>query len=354
MELLSCLDKLRLEQYHNNEHLAQYIWRKVKRTMTNRKTGTETVIHYGSADGHTTVFGYFYTMPGVTPKAVLQISHGMQEYIRRYRSFAWYLAEQGYVVCGNDHLGHGQTSGDSGNDGWFAERCGDRYVLEDLHRMTAIAKKRYPGLPYYLFGHSMGSFFARWYASVYPKELDGLIISGTSGPNPMSGMGRLFAKLLTRVKGGTYRSPMMEKMMFGTYCKEIPDAKTGKEWVMRDPDTLADYVADPKCTFAFTLDAYRDLIAVLQRVSRPEWSQSIPKTMPILLVSGDADPVGNYGKGVTAVRDMLVQAGVEDVTLRLYPGCRHEVYNDLPEYRALFYSEILHWLDQHVESGGAV
>jgi alpha-beta hydrolase superfamily lysophospholipase len=315
----------------------------------------ETSVTYCSADGHTTVFGYFYTVPeGREPKAIVQISHGMQEYIQRYRSLAYYLAEQGYIVCGNDHLGHGQTSGDSGNDGWFAERCGDRYVLEDLHRMTAIAKVQYPGLPCYLFGHSMGSFFARWYASVYPEELDGLIISGTSGPNPMSGMGLALVKLLRRIKGGKYRSPFVEKLMFGGYCKDIPDAATGKEWVMRDPDGLAAYITDPKCTFAFTLDAYRDLITVLQRVNQPEWSESISKNLPILLLSGDADPVGDYGNGVTAVRDMLVQAGVKDVTMHLYPGCRHEVHNDLQEYRELFYNELLSWLNQHVKGGMAV
>ena len=216
--------------------------------------------------------------------------------------------------------------------------------------MTTIAKTRYPNLPYYLFGHSMGSFFARWYATVYPHELDGLIISGTGGPNPMSAVGRTFIRVLGKIKGGNYRSPLVEKLMFGSYCKEIPDAKTGKEWVMRDPDSLAAYVADPKCTFAFTLDAYRDLITVLQRVNRPEWSEKIPKTLPIFLVSGDRDPVGDYGKGVIAVRDMLVNAGVKDVTMRLYPGCRHEVHNDLPEYRDLFYKELLDWLNRQIES----
>lgn len=319
--------------------------------MMTVKTGTETVVTYCSADRQTTVFGYFYTMPGVKPKAILQISHGMQEYIRRYRHLAWYLAEQGYVVCGNDHLGHGQTSGDSGNDGWFASRGGDGWVLQDLHRMTEIARERYPDLPCYLLGHSMGSFFARWYATVYPAVLDGLIISGTSGPNPLGGMGLTAARLLAKIKGGKYRSPLMEKLMFGSYCKGIPGASTGKEWVMRDREALAEYVADPKCAFSFTLDGYRDLITVLQRVNRPEWSQQVPTTLPILIVSGEADPVGNYGKGVTAVHDMLVNAGVLDVTMRLYPNCRHELHNELPEYKEAFYQELLQWLDAHVESG---
>ena len=314
-------------------------------------TGTETTVTYCSADRQTTVFGYFYTMPGVKPKAILQISHGMQEYIRRYRHLAWYFAEQGYVVCGNDHLGHGLTSGDSGTNGWFTSRNGDRYVLQDLHRMTELAKERYPDLPCYLLGHSMGSFFARWYATVYPAAIDGLIISGTGGPNPLSSMGIALAKLLAKIRGGKSPSPLMEKIMFGAYCKKIPGASTGKEWVMRDREALSAYISDPKCSFPFTIDGYRDLITVLQRVNRPELAQEIPVTLPILIVSGEADPVGNYGKGIEAVRDMLVNAGVADVTMRLYPNCRHELHNELPEYKEAFYQELLQWLDAHVESG---
>lgn len=310
-------------------------------------TCTETVLRYPSSNGTDTVVGYFYADPHVKPAAILQIAHGMQEYVRRYLPMAQFLCAHGYVVCGNDHLGHGATSGDTGRDGYFAERNGADFVLEDLHTMSQKAREAYPGLPLFLLGHSMGSFFARWYAEKYGSELAGLLISGTGGPNPAGGVGLFLTDLITTFRGSMAHSRFIDKLAFGSYCKRIPDAKTGKEWVTSNPEELAKYVADPKCSFPFTVSGYHEMMRVLTLVSRPQWAASLPKKLPVFIWSGAEDPVGNYGKGVRWVYDQLVAAGLGDVKLKLYEGCRHEVHNELPAARAELFGDLLAWLDGH-------
>ncbi len=307
----------------------------------------ETTAEFASANGVSTVAAYFYADPAVEPKAIVQISHGMVEYIRRYAPLARYLAAHGYVVCGNDHLGHGATSGDSGLDGYFAEERGAECVLEDLHTMSALAREKYPGLPLYLLGHSMGSFFARWYAEKWGGELAGLILSGTAGPNPAAGAGLAIVKLMLAFRDSTAHSKFIENMAFGSYCKRIPDALTGKEWVTGDADILAAYVNDPKCSFTFTLNGYLGLMQVLTAVNRKEWAAALPKELPVWLLAGTEDPVGNYGAGVQQVHDALAAAGVQDLAITLYPGCRHEVHNEVPEARAKLYTDLLTWLNSH-------
>lgn len=316
--------------------------------MKNENIAIETVVEFPSSNGTDTVVGYFYTRPEMQPKALVQLSHGMVEYIRRYRPLADYLSAAGYVVFGNDHLGHGATSGDSGRDGYFAEENGAEYVLQDLHTMTEQARSRFPGLPLFLLGHSMGSFFARWYAERFGNELDGLILSGTAGPNPAAGIGMALASLLTMMKGSMAHSPFMEKLAFGSYCKRIPDAVTGKEWVTGDPDNLAAYVADPKCSFSFTVSAYHELMFILRTVNRKQWAATLPKDLPVWLFCGGEDPVGNYGKGVQTVYQRLQGAGLRDVRLKIYDGCRHEVLNEGPAARAAVQKDILDWLEAHL------
>ena len=321
--------------------------------MKNENIDIETVVEFPSSNGTDTVVGYFYADPAVAPKALVQISHGMIEYIRRYVPLARYLTAQGYVVCGNDHLGHGATSGDTGRDGYFAEEKGADFVLQDLHTMSDLARQRYPGLPLFLLGHSMGSFFARWYAEHWGKELAGLVLSGTAGPNPAAGVGLLVTDLMTLFCGSTAHSAFVEKLAFGSYCKRIPDAVTGKEWVTSDPEMLAAYVADPKCSFTFTVSAYHELMRVLRAVNRKGWAGTLPKDLPIYLFAGREDPVGNYGKGVQQVYERLRAAGVSDVQLKLFDGCRHEVLNEVPAARAEAFADLLGWLNTHMPAAKA-
>lgn len=298
-------------------------------------------ISFKSADGKTEIAAYIYTDEERAPQAVVQLSHGMCEYIGRYEDFISHLCAQGYVVCGNDHLGHG-ASGDHGTLGYFADQDGAQLVLEDLHSMNRIVHEQFPGLPVILFGHSMGSFFARWYAARWPETIDGLVICGTGGPNPLGGIGLVLTALLSRLRGPKYRSQLINKLAFGTYLKQIENPRTPYDWITRDEEIVQNYAADPHCTFIFTVSAFHDLMTALATVSSKKWAAALPKTLPVLMISGDMDPVGNYGKGVRTVHGWLRDAGIQDLELILYPGARHEVVNET--CRQKVYDDLTHWL----------
>lgn len=304
-------------------------------------------IVFDSADGRSCVKGYFYTCPSVSPRAVLQISHGMCEYIGRYEDFAGYMARCGYVVCGNDHLGHGATSdGPGGMDGFFAEKGGGTYVLQDLHTMNGLASSRFPGLPVILLGHSMGSFFARMYAAAWPDTIAALALSGTGGPNPLGKLGLLLTNVLAGLKGPRYRSLLINNLAFGQYLKRVEHPRTPYDWITRDTAVVSAYAKDPKCTFVFTVSAFHELMAALDAVSSQAWADKLPKDLPVMLFSGDMDPVGDYGKGVRTVYEMLCRAGLRDVSIRLYAGGRHEMLNEIN--RDEVYTDIRTWCDARV------
>lgn len=303
------------------------------------------VIDFPSSNEKDTVKGYFFSCETGEPKAIVQISHGMCEYICRYRDFAAFMAQNGYIVCGNDHLGHGATSG-TGTDGYFGEKDGRRFVLQDLHRMNGIACKKYPGLPLILLGHSMGSFFARMYAVTYPETLDALIIMGTGGPVAIAGVGIALTEFLSRVCGAKHRSNLINNMAFGQYCKRIESPETPYDWIARDRSIVRAYAADPKCTFVFTVSAFHELMCMTRDVNKKDWARKVDRHLPVALFSGAMDPVGDYGKGVQTVYNMLKSAGVEDLEMHLYEGARHEVLNETN--RDEVYADILHWCDTRV------
>lgn len=299
-------------------------------------------IRFPSADGKTQVAGYFYT-PAQTPKAIIQISHGMCEYIGRYEPMIDRLCQAGYAVCGNDHLGHGDTS--PGAYGFFAERGGEQLVLKDLLTMNSLAREKYPGLPYILYGHSMGSFFARWFAEKNPEAQDLLIISGTGGPGALMKAGQALAGIMTKVKGARYVSGLMHKLSTGSYGKSFEEPARSA-WLTRDPSVWEKYDSDEKCQFIFSVSAYRDMLIAYNHVNDPESARRYRKDLPMLLISGDKDPVGEFGKGVKAVYELLKTAGVEDVTLRLYPDGRHEMHNEINKDEV--FGDLIAWCDEHI------
>lgn len=286
-------------------------------------------IWFDSADGASRVAGYIYSCPQVEPWCLVQIAHGMCEYMDRYADFAAFLAQNGAVVCGNDHLGHGGTAADEADLGYFTEKGGRRFAVQDMHRMTTLAKAEYPQLPVVLLGHSMGSFFARRYAALWPEGLAGLILSGTGGPNPLAGFGILMARLAARLRGPRYRSAYIHNLAFGTYLKRVESPKTNYDWISRDEELVRRYNADPRCTFQFTVNGFHELFSALREVSSPAWAAAIPRQLPILMIQGDADPVGDYGRGTAKVRDWLLHAGARHLEYILYPGGRHEMLNEI-------------------------
>lgn len=302
-------------------------------------------IQYKSADKKTMVSGYIYTNPEVEPWCALQLSHGMCEYIGRYEDFAAFLNLHGIAVCGNDHLGHGNSVLSPDEYGFFTEKSGWKYVLADLKRMNEVAHKTFPGLPVILLGHSMGSFYARKYAATYPDTIQGLVISGTGGPNALVSIAIALSSLIAKCKGERHRSPLIKNMAFGTYLKNIENPLTEYDWISRDKQIVAEYAKDAKCTFWFTANGYHELFSILREVSSKEWANAIQKDMPVLLISGDADPVGDYGKGVRKVHEWLSEAGVKQLELKMYPGARHEVLNETN--RDEVYHDVLLFLEKN-------
>ena len=303
-------------------------------------------ISFKSSNGRNTVAAWAYSMPDVQPKAVLQIAHGMCEYVGRYQDFAAFMAQNGLVVCGNDHLGHGQTSFGPQEDGFFGPE-GRKFVLRDMKQLNDAIRKMYPGLPVILLGHSMGSFFSRWFAAEYPQAIDALILSGTGGRNPAAGAGIAITALLSRVLGPTYRSKLVNKLAFGSYLKQIPQPNTPYDWISSDAEIVARYARDPKCTFIFTVNGFHEMLSVLKEVSSPKWAQRLDPHTPVYLFSGDKDPVGGYGEGVRQVFGWIRDAGVEDVQLKLYEGGRHEMLNEVE--RSQVYADVLAWCRARVK-----
>ena len=301
---------------------------------------------FTSTDGKTRVAGYIFE-PLCAPKAILQLSHGMCEYIMRYEPLARELCAHGILVCGNDHLGHGNTAPDDESLGFTAFGGGADCFVRDLYRMTKLTKKRYGDLPVILLGHSMGSFIARRYISKYGHKLSAAIIVGTAGPGSPTGLGKMLARLIMLRHGEHYRSKLLAKLSMGSYNKKFKKEKSDHSWLTRDIELRDKYADDKYCTFLFTVRAHHDLFDLLGSVSEKDWADSVPKKLPILIISGDMDPVGNYGKGVRKVYDSLAEAKVEDVTLRLYNGARHELFNEIN--RSDIINDTLEWLGEYFD-----
>lgn len=288
----------------------------------------KTVGHFKSSNKKDNIQYYVYTPDQEEPRAILQISHGMCEYIERYEDFANYLMQRGILVCGNDHLGHGRSAASEKELGYFAEKDGWTFLSEDLYQLTKIIQQKYPNIPYFLLGHSMGSFVARRYLVQYGSGLDGAIISGTSGGNPASRMAILVAKVIGKVKGGKYRSKLINTLAFGQYNKKYDTQRTEFDWLTRNEKIVDKYIEDKYCNFIFTTQGFEDLFKLLKNVSAKEWVQKVPKKLPIYIISGDMDPVGDYGKGVKKVHKRLEAAGVQSVEIKLYEAGRHEMLNE--------------------------
>lgn len=275
------------------------------------------------------------------PRAAMQIAHGMAEHSRRYADFAAAMTAQGIAVYAGDHAGHGKSA-QPDRYGYFYPRDGWQGAVEDLHAVRESMQERHPGLPVLLMGHSMGSMLARSYVTCHGEGLKGLILSGTSGPNPMLALGRFLAAVEMRRLSAYQPSRLLDRLAFGANNKPFAPNRTRFDWLSRDPAQVDAYIADPACGFPFTATGYRDLFAGMARIQAKEWARQVPPALPVLLISGDQDPVGGMGRGVRWVESRLREAGVRDVVCTLYLGARHELLNEIN--RLEVYADLLKWI----------
>ncbi len=302
---------------------------------------------YASRDGINRCHAYTMEPDDGNIKAIYQIVHGMNEYISRYRDFAEFLCSHGFMVVGNDHLGHGRTVSSDKDLGYFADKNADTILVRDVHRLKKTIQAQHPGIPYFIMGHSMGSFIFRKYLTMYGKGITGGIVMGTGVmPAAVTGCGIFLTNFLKLFCGDRHVSGLIKKIAFGAYNKNIPNARTANDWLTRDNAIVDRYNADPWCTFSFTLNGYRTLFQMLSYDCKTKNLKTIPAELPILVMSGADDPVGNYGKGPQAVYEQYKTLGIKDVQLKLYPECRHEILNELNRQEC--YDDILSWLEAHI------
>lgn len=275
-------------------------------------------------------------------KGVVQLVHGMQEHIGRYKVFAEFLASHGYIVIGHDHLGHGNTVKAEDEYGHFSDVNGWDYLVEDIHRVQIYTKEKYPNLKYVIFGHSMGSLLVREYITKYNDNIDKVILSGTSNSRFFLPIGILFLRFLEAILGKKYKSEFIRYLVLGSFNNQFSPNRTIADWISRDDEIVDNFINDNKCLRNFTLKAYEDLLQGTCYISK---QKNINQSMniPILFVSGDEDPVGQNSKGVIKVYNKYEKIN-NDVTIRLIKNARHEVLNEIN--KEFVFEIILSWIEK--------
>ena len=278
-----------------------------------------------SSNGRSRLSGRIW-MPEGRPKMVLQLAHGMIEYVDRYEEFAIELASRGAAVAGCDHLGHGRTAAGPEEFGYFAEEKGWVYLVKDLHRTRKVLERKYPGVPYFMMGHSMGSFMLRRYLTVHGNGLKGAVLMGTGNqPRPAVLAGLALSSLFSVLLGADYRSDGVNRVWRWNFNRKFRPLETSMYWLSTEEEQVKKFIKDPYCGFQFSFSAYRDLLQMVYDGEDLRLARRIPSRLPVLLISGGSDPVGQEGKGVLSAAELLDRAGVRRTKVILYPGLRHEL-----------------------------
>lgn len=282
--------------------------------------------------------------PDAEPKAIVQIAHGIAEHVDRYTEFMEHLAANGYLAVANDHLGHGKSLRPGEPLGFFADEDGWDYVVADMVKLHDRISGEYPGLPHIMFGHSMGSFLTRTYIIKHPDKYDAAILSGTGQQAKALVLGGYAAAAASvKLYGPRKIGDKLNDLAFGAYTKGIENPRTSFDWLTRVDSEVDKYIADPLCGFVTTVSLFRDMMGGVKFITNQKNINTMSKAQPIYFMSGDRDPVGDYGKGVDRAYKAFCKAGLHDVMMRLYPGGRHEMLNEENKYQV--YKDITAWLD---------
>ena len=278
---------------------------------------------------------------------ILQIIHGMTEYIEKYLDFMEYLSSYGFLVVGHDQLGHGASYTKSEDQGYFGEPDPNLNLIEDIHKLKKITEEKYPNLPYFILGHSMGSFLLRQYITIYTDNLAGVLLLGTGFVSPCAtSLALRLISVWACFKGWKHKSNFIHGIISGSEIKKWDT--TGKDlnrsWLTRDPEMAKKLIFDKKSHFVFTLNGYYGLLQCINYVCNNSNIVKVKSNLPILFLSGKCDLVGNYGKGVIKSAEIMRSMGSIDVTLKLIDNDRHELLNEID--RKDIYIYILNWIEQ--------
>ena len=303
--------------------------------------------YFPSRDNRTKIHALRWTPETDRPVCMVQRVHGMAEYADRYEEFARFLTDRGVVVTGEDHLGHGKSAVEGKNYGYFCEQDPATVVVRDVHRLKKMTQEAYPGVPYILMGHSMGSFIVRNYLCRYGSGIDGALILGTGMQSAaLLAVSKLTAGIQKLFYGDNHISRLIDRGAFGAYNKKIPSPNTAMDWLSRDEAKVKEYMEDPLCGFTFTVNGFSTLFTLISRIRKKKNLEKIPENLPVHFASGDADPVGNYGKGVRAAYDSLKKAGMNQLSLKLYESDRHELLNE--KDRGQVMEDLWQWIEKTV------
>ena len=306
-------------------------------------------LRFPSADGRSTIRALFWwpaLAAGARPRGVVQVIHGMAEHVERYGALACLFAAHGFVVCGDDHAGHG-ASCDPDSYGCLPARGGAEALVADEHTLRRLVTERMGSdAPYLLLGHSLGSYIARVYLAEHGEGLSGVVLSGTGTlPVAVSWAGHALARLICAVRGEKYRSKLLDGMGVGGYARAVP-GPTGCEWLSHNEKNVATYVADPRCGFMFSAGGYAAVTKLTARACSLAWARRAPHDVPLLFVSGAEDPVGDNGRGVRAAAELARRAGQRHVDMRIYEGMRHEIFNEDDGGRVM--ADVLSWVEERL------
>ena len=299
--------------------------------------------YFDSRDGQNRIHAVRYTPDEEPVVAVVQIVHGMAEYVERYEAFAEFLTQRGIVVTGEDHLGHGKTVPEGGLLGYCCEHDPATVLVRDVHRLKKMTQTLYPEVPYIILGHSMGSFIAHNYMCRYGSGISAVMFSATGmQPGAIVCLARIPVAVLKAVFGSKHVSKLVHMMVFGSCNKRIDPLRTAFDWLSRDEEIVDAYNADPLCGFTYTLNGFQTLFELIAALHKRDNLEKIPKTLPVYMFSGEEDPVGGYGRGVRRMYESLKEAGLENVRMKLYPDDRHEPLNE--KDRSQVMQDVYEWI----------
>ncbi len=301
---------------------------------------------FPSATGVCEIHGSVYLPDNDDVKLVMAIHHGMAEHKERYNDFIEFLTSNGIAVSMYDMANHGKSNQDKSLTGYFGKKDGYINLVKDFKTAFDALKSDFPDKKIVIMGHSMGSFVVRCFTAWYKDAgFDGAIYMGTGGPNSLASVGEKVSALISKLTGGKRKSKLLDKMTFGSYGKEF-EKRTDFDWLSRDQESVDKYIADDECGFIFSAQGMNDLVKLNICANSEEWYDNIPDNLPILLISGDMDPVGNYGDGVREICGYLFAAGKRNVTVDLYPKARHEVLNETNKLDV--YKDIINFINSKV------